>query len=147
MGLYTIGYSSWDYEQMIAALKGLGVGVKIYDVRYRPASRRPEFSRKRLAERLGKRYVHAQGLGNVDYKSDNIRLADPEPWYAEIAEHLASGKPAVLLCACARLDVCHRLVIARELEKRLGIKAEHMTPKRTSGRKKAKSEHTRSLFE
>jgi uncharacterized protein (DUF488 family) len=145
MKLYTVGYTGWDCETLLAELKALGEGVKVCDVRYRPFSRQQEFSRKSLSEKLGDIYVHASGLGNVDYKSDSIRLADPEPWYGKIERHLAKGKPVVLLCACVRLEVCHRLVIARELERRLGIKAEHLKAPQRKTRKNGDS-HTLSLF-
>lgn len=134
--LYTLGYNGWNPKVMLQRILGIGESVMVYDVRFSPSSRNPEFSGKQLAAVLGLRYIHAKGLGNVDYKTDNIRLANPEPWYRDIEAHIGKSGAAVLLCACANLAVCHRLVIAQELERRLGIKVEHISPALTGSTRK-----------
>jgi len=63
--LYTIGYERALLGDVIAALSAVGVATVI-DVRDRPISRRPGFSKRQLAaavEEAGMRYVHLQALG------------------------------------------------------------------------------------
>lgn len=63
--LYTIGYEKARLADVIAALAAARVAVLI-DVRDRPISRRPGFSKRQLAasvEEAGIRYLHFQALG------------------------------------------------------------------------------------
>src|SRR5437016_13208220 len=61
-GLFTIGYEKARLPDVIAALTQAGVATLI-DVRDRPISRRPGFSKRQLtaaAEEAGMRYLHLQ---------------------------------------------------------------------------------------
>jgi hypothetical protein len=63
--LCTIGYEKALLEDVISTLAGSRVATLI-DVRDRPISRRPGFSKRQLAaaiEEAGMRYVHLQALG------------------------------------------------------------------------------------
>jgi len=63
--LYTIGYEKALLKDVVATLAAAGVTTLI-DVRDRPISRRPGFSKRQLAaaiEVAGMRYVHLQALG------------------------------------------------------------------------------------
>ena len=63
--LFTIGYEKALLEDVRATLAGAGVATLI-DVRDRPISRRPGFSKRQLAaaiEDAGMRYVHLAALG------------------------------------------------------------------------------------
>ena len=63
--LYTIGYEKALLKDVISTLAAARVGTLI-DVRDRPISRRPGFSKRQLAaaiEEAGMRYVHLQALG------------------------------------------------------------------------------------
>lgn len=146
MKLFTVGYAEWNCDEMVEMLAGLGGLIRVYDVRYSPSARKPEFSRRGLRARLGDLYIHAAGLGNADYRGGGIRLADPEPWYGHIIEHLRGRGTVVLLCACARLDICHRLLIAKELERRAGAVAVHLHPPKRGKRTNGNGENTGTLF-
>ena len=63
--LYTIGYEKALQRDVLTALTEAGVATLI-DVRDRPISRRPGFSKRQLAaaiEDAGMRYVHLKALG------------------------------------------------------------------------------------
>src|SRR5882724_13047944 len=63
--LYTIGYEKALVKDVLATLTEAGVATLI-DVRDRPISRRPGFSKRQLAaaiEEAGMRYVHLRALG------------------------------------------------------------------------------------
>src|SRR5256714_5282264 len=63
--LYTIGYEKTLLKDVVATLAAARVAT-IIDVRDRPISRRPGFSKRQLAaaiEEAGMRYVHLQALG------------------------------------------------------------------------------------
>src|SRR5438105_13180748 len=63
--LYTIGYEKTLLEDVVSTLSAARVATLI-DVRDRPISRRPGFSKRQLAatvEEAGMRYVHLQALG------------------------------------------------------------------------------------
>src|SRR5439155_24690440 len=63
--LFTIGYEKARLADVVATLRAAGVATLI-DVRDRPISRRPGFSKRQLtaaAEEAGMRYLHLQALG------------------------------------------------------------------------------------
>src|ERR1700745_1336652 len=63
--LFTIGYEKAVLREVLATLAQAGVAT-LLDVRDRPISRRPGFSKRQLAtavEDAGMRYVHLQALG------------------------------------------------------------------------------------
>jgi len=123
--LYTIGYEKTLLKDVVGTLAAAGVAT-LLDVRDRPISRRPGFSKRQLAagiEEAGMRYVHLQALGTPpDGRAANRRrewdrfwaiveekLARPE---AELmlqqAGEIARSAPSCLLCYEADWHICHR---------------------------------------
>lgn len=143
MPVYTVGYLGWNIDALAERLKSLGDDPRVYDVRYSPYSRVPEFSRTGFISKLGNAYIHAKGFGNVNYQGGPIKLADPEPWYECVKRDNDAGLPVILMCACWNLAECHRLVIANEIAKRYNIEIEHLTKKRIETPEKTKQ---RTLF-
>ncbi|HKS89506.1 MAG TPA: DUF488 domain-containing protein [Stellaceae bacterium] len=142
--LCTIGYEKARLADVVAALTGAGVATLI-DVRDRPISRRPGFSKRQLAaaaEMAGIRYLHLQALGTppegrlaarrrdwpVFWKIVEDRLAGAE---AELALHEAAAvareSPSCLLCYEADWRSCHRRRIAEMLAERSGFALRHLT--------------------
>lgn len=142
--LYTIGYEKTRLPDVLATLVNAGVATLI-DVRDRPISRRPGFSKRQLAasvEEAGRRYVHLQALGTppegreAGRRGDwtrfwdivERRLASPE---AELALHeaaaLARAAPSCLLCYEADWRGCHRRRVAEILADRHGFSVQHLT--------------------
>ena len=142
--LYTIGYEKARLADVVATLAGAGV-VTLIDVRDRPISRRPGFSKTQLAaavEEAGIRYVGLRALGTPPEGREagrrrewerfwgivEARLASPE---AELALHdaaqTAQQAPACLLCYEADWRYCHRRRIAEILAERCGFSVRHLS--------------------
>jgi uncharacterized protein (DUF488 family) len=144
--LYSIGYEKALLKDVLATLTGAGLRTLI-DVRDRPISRRPGFSKRQLAatvEEAGMRYVHLAALGtppegrlaNRRGEWDKFwgiveeRLARPEGELdLQQAAEIARAAPSCLLCYEADWQVCHRRRIAEMLAQRHGFEVRHLSPK------------------
>lgn len=141
--LYTIGYEKTRQTDLLAALAAHGVKTLI-DVRDRPISRRPGFSKNQLAaalEEAGIRYVGMRALGTppegreANHKRDwerFWRIVDDKLATAE-AEHalretgaIAAESPSCLICYEADWRVCHRSRVAAILAERHGFTVDHL---------------------
>jgi uncharacterized protein (DUF488 family) len=143
--IYTIGYEKARPQDFLATLAEAGIAVLI-DVRDRPLSRRPGFSKRQLAaaiENAGMRYVHLAALGTPPegrlagrrheweqfWGIVEEKLARPE---AELdlrqAADIAKAAPSCLLCYEADWHVCHRRRIAEILVQRNGFAVRHLAP-------------------
>src|SRR5450759_3875088 len=112
--LYTVGYLQPDAMATVQRL--VAQGVMLLDIRYSPRSRRPEWSRKRLAERFEGRYRHAPALGNVNYRSPELPIQFVDTFdglWSVLFWFVNKGYDVCLLCACADVSVCHRLLVAQ----------------------------------
>jgi uncharacterized protein (DUF488 family) len=141
--LFTIGYEKARLADIVGALEEAGVKILI-DVRDRPQSRRPGFSKNQLAaglEAAGIRYVGLRALGtppegreaNRKRKWEKFwRIVDEKLATAE-AEHalveaaaIASKTPTCLLCYEADPHICHRSRVADILAVRQGFDIRHI---------------------
>jgi uncharacterized protein (DUF488 family) len=141
--LHTIGYEKARLADVVAALKATGVETLI-DVRDRPQSRRPGFSKNQLAaglEEAGIRYVGLKALGTPPegreanrkrewdrfwrIVDDKLATAEAEHALQEAAE-LASKTPTCLLCYEADHRICHRSRVADILSARHGFEVRHI---------------------
>jgi uncharacterized protein (DUF488 family) len=141
--LYTIGYEKTLLKDVVSTLAAARVAILI-DVRDRPISRRPGFSKRQLAsaiEEVGVRYVHLQALGtppegrlaNRRREWDRFwaiveeKLARPEAELAlrEAAE-IAKAAPSCLLCYETDWQICHRRRVAEILAQRHGFAVSHL---------------------
>jgi uncharacterized protein (DUF488 family) len=141
--LYTIGYEKALLKDVLAILTGAGVATLI-DVRDRPISRRPGFSKRQLTaaiEEAGMRYVHLAALGtppegrlaNRRREWDRFwgiveeKLARPEAAFdLQQAAEIATAAPSCLLCYEADWQICHRRRIAEFLAERHGFAVCHL---------------------
>ncbi len=141
--LFTIGYEKARLVDVIAALKQARVETLI-DVRDRPQSRRPGFSKNQLAaglEEAGIRYVGLKALGTPPegreanrkrqwekfwrIVDDKLATAEAEHALAEAAA-IASKTPTCLLCYEADPHICHRSRVADILAARQGFDIRHI---------------------
>jgi uncharacterized protein (DUF488 family) len=141
--LYSIGYEKARQADLIATLAAAGVKTLI-DVRDRPISRRPGFSKNQLAAALteaGIDYVGLKALGtppegreaNHKREWDRFwRIVDDKLATAE-AEHalqqaaaIAADSPSCLLCYEADWQICHRSRVADILVQRHGFTVHHL---------------------
>jgi uncharacterized protein (DUF488 family) len=146
--LYTIGYEKARLDDFRAALTSAGV-ANLIDVRDRPISRRPGFSKRQLAaavEAAGMRYFHLQALGTPPegrlagrrrewerfWGIVDEKLARPEATLAlKEAAELAQAAPSCLLCYEADWRICHRRRIAELLSGRYRFVVRHLAARPT----------------
>ena len=130
--IFTIGYEKATQAEVIAALKQAGV-TQLIDVRARPISRKPGFSKKMLAASLleeGINYIGLPALGTPPDGRDaarDHRLADLDRIYsaqletpeAELAaqqlKDLVAEKPSALLCYERGPEFCHRTLLHNKI--------------------------------
>jgi uncharacterized protein (DUF488 family) len=142
--LYTIGYERALLTDFVASLAAVGVSTLI-DVRDRPISRRPGFSKRQLAravEDAGMRYVPLRALGTPPegrlagrrrewhrfWSIVEEKLARPESELAlQEAAEIAGAAPSCLLCYEADWHICHRRRVAEILTARHGFAVRHLT--------------------
>ena len=130
--IFTIGYQQATQAAVLAALREAGVEV-LADVRARPLSRKPGFSKTALAaavEEIGIEYRHFRHVGTPpegreaarkgDYETlrrvyaGQLELPEALAHMAELRE-LALEKRACLLCYCREADKCHRSLLIEAL--------------------------------
>jgi hypothetical protein len=114
--IYLFGYSGKTLEQIAQALGEDGL---LIDIRYSPRSRKAGFSRSGLERVFGERYRHVRELGNADYQTGGIRLADAEAGVQIIETLIAEqNSPLFLMCSCEDGATCHRREVGKLLKKR-----------------------------
>src|SRR5437016_2578542 len=141
--LFTIGYEKARLADVVATLRAAGVATLI-DVRDRPISRRPGFSKRHLmaaAEEAGMRYLHLQALGTPPegrlanrrrewerfWGIVDAKLATTEAELAlQQAAAVAQAAPSCLLCYEADWHICHRRQVAEILAERHGFAVQHL---------------------
>jgi uncharacterized protein (DUF488 family) len=142
--LFSIGYEKAPLNDVIATLSGAGVATLI-DVRDRPISRRPGFSKRQLAaaiEQAGMRYVHLTALGTPPEGRLANRKREWDRFWQIVEAKLASAEAELdlqqaaeiaregascLLCYEADWRMCHRARIAEILAGRHHFAVLHLT--------------------
>jgi len=147
--LFTIGYQTKKVDEVVLQLKASQVEI-LCDVRRNPVSRKPGFSKKRLADSLSRagieyRHFPALGISSAQRRMATDRLGrekllsdyqnlqlqdDPEAIRAttEILHLIESEKNVALLCFEADLNQCHRKPLAEHLSARFqhGLTIHHL---------------------
>lgn len=111
--IYTTGYQGLKLEVLEAFLEAHD--CDLFDIRFKPWSPNPQYTKTAFAHRFGDRYHHLIELGNRLYKTASIEFVDFEAGVHAIEANL---RPVVLLCACADPSTCHRTAAARLLAER-----------------------------
>ena len=142
----TIGYQGATVPSFLRTLKGAGVELLV-DVRAVASSRRPGFSKSRLAGNLaeaGIAYVHLRGLGTPaagraaaragrhrrmqSIFRDHLRTHEAQAELSELVALVRGGRRVCLLCFEANPLHCHRTLVAEALAARLPIEVRHLLP-------------------
>ena len=141
--LYTLGYEKTLLKDVVSTLAAARVATLI-DVRDRPISRRPGFSKRQLAASLEEgsiRYVGLRALGTPSegreagrrrewdrfwqIVEDKLATAEAELALAEAAD-IARATTSCLLCYEADWRGCHRRRVAEMLSARHGFAVRHL---------------------
>ena len=143
--LFTAGYEGLSVPQFLRGLKAASVEV-LFDIRYRPQSRKPGFSKNKLAaacKRAGIQYVHDPKLGTPPDQMAEMRKAGgiysrklfrkyrtfllKQVDSLEHASGVVTGAATCLLCYEADYLGCHRRVVAEELSRLTKIQVNHLS--------------------
>lgn len=128
--VYTIGYERRELRELLDLIAASGI-ERVVDVRELPLSRKPGFSKRRLAEalqRVGIEYEHVRELGNPKEYRDLYRAGHVDAGAKAYRRHLHNGsysalktlaraidRPTCLLCLEHEHNSCHRAVIVEAL--------------------------------
>ena len=142
----TIGYEDATTQRLLDALQEAKVDLLV-DVRAVANSRRPGFSKSRLAENLGTvgiEYLHLRALGTPAEGRAAARAGRHDELRAVFLEHLETppaqaeletlaglvraGRRVCLLCLEADPAHCHRSMVAAALAERVPIEVVHLAP-------------------
>ena len=130
--LYTIGYEKALLKDVVATLAAVGVSSLI-DVRDRPISRRPGFSKRQLAaavEEAGVRYIHLQALGTPPEGRLANRRREWDRFWGIVDEKLARPEAELALLEAAEIAraaaTCLRRRVAELLAQRRGFAVRHL---------------------
>jgi uncharacterized protein (DUF488 family) len=142
----TIGYEAATVPSFLDALRKARVELLV-DVRAVTSSRRPGFSKSRLAanlEEVGIAYLHLRALGTPAEGRAAARAGRYDELRDVYVEHLAtpgaqaeletlvdlvrSDRRACLLCYEADPTHCHRSLVATALASRLPVHVRHLVP-------------------
>lgn len=118
--LFDIGYNTLsNAESLEMVVKELDAIV--FDIRFVPVAKRPDFHKENIAKRFRQRYYHCKNLGNTSYKqAGKITLVNQEKGLVELYNALKL-RNVIILCGCANRDTCHRKDVARLFELRYRI--------------------------
>lgn len=122
--LYTLGYTGIPFALLKQAVQQ--VNVLVVDTRFKAASRAAQWRYGYMAEQLGEHYLHLPALGNENYKGGDIKIADPATGVPAVLKQLQQ-RSVILLCVCAELDTCHRLVVAKLVQQAGDCSVKHLT--------------------
>lgn len=144
--LATIGYEGTTVPAFLDALQAADVQLLV-DVRAVASSRRPGFSKSRLAENvrgIGVDYLHLRGLGTPSDGRAAARAGRHAEMHAIFAQHLATeqaqtelhaladlvrgGRRVCLLCFEADPAHCHRTLVADALRELADIEVHDLRP-------------------
>lgn len=142
--LSTIGYERADLEDFVDTLQTAGIEVLV-DIRDRAQSRRKGFSKTALSTRLadaGIRYVHYRELGDPKEGREAARAGRLKEFerifnrvmktksaqnaLSELEALLSDNLKICLLCYERSHSICHRKMVAEELQERTGFSPRHL---------------------
>lgn len=136
--VFTVGYEGTDIDRFVRTLKAAGV-QQLADVRAVAVSRKPGFSKKKLAARLaeeGIEYLHFVALGDPKPGRDAARAGDFDGFREIYGAHILTAEaqdalrclteavhdaPTCLMCFERDPAMCHRTIVAREVSEALGF--------------------------
>lgn len=138
--VHTIGYEGLSQEAFTKKLNDAGVTF-LLDIRIRPNSRKPGFSKSGLCNLCrvsGIDYQHDRRLGTPEWIMKKLKETGVYDWEA-YSKHLGTEEGAIqdaaklvdqhvvcLLCYEADASECHRTIVALELSKRTGSQVIHI---------------------
>ena len=136
--VFTVGYEGTDIDRFIQTLKAVGI-EQLADVRAVAVSRKPGFSKTKLASRLyeaGIEYAHFVALGDPKPGREAARAGEYDLFRAIYGAHIETSAaqvalrdlveftqsaPTCLLCFERDPGTCHRTIVAEEVLEETGF--------------------------
>ena len=116
--IYTAGYRNFSFYEFRDLV--VQSNFFIVDVRYRPWSRIPFWTKDHLSISFTK-YAHIPEFGNRYYNSkDKIEVVDLVTGFEKI-DYFMGNEPILLLCACEDYEACHRKIVAEYISEKTGL--------------------------
>lgn len=110
---YTTGFAGKDINDLKPMLDMLD--AVLVDVRFSPTSEVMRWRQIYLKTLLREKYRHVPQLGSRDFREGRYTIQNLDLGVRVLVSFNAN---AVLMCECADLKSCHRLMIADELKRR-----------------------------
>jgi len=149
MTIYTIGYEGLTIDDFMDALDAFEIEM-VVDIRERPQSRKPGFSKTALSAHLFRAkigYAHMASLGCPKHIRDQYRIdGDWSRYTSDFLKHLDAQQHSVidlskqthsstcaLLCFEADFNRCHRSLVADRLETQFGAQIKHIAASKKEG--------------
>ena len=107
---YTTGFAGKDINDLKPMLDTLG--AVLVDVRFSPTSELMRWRQIYLKTLLREKYRHVPQLGSRSFREGTNRIQNLK---LGVRIQVSFNANAVLMCECADLKNCHRIVIAEEL--------------------------------
>lgn len=139
--IYTIGYGNRKMRDFLDLLKGLEIQYLI-DIRSKPISRfHADFRKDRLKEHLQTEGIlysfMGKGLGGVpddlslytEGRADYWKIRESLPFKSDVARlqtAVSQNLRLMLMCACSKPEVCHRVKLVGAVLEANGIPARHI---------------------
>jgi len=142
--LFTAGYEGINIDTFISNLLAKNINC-ILDVRALPLSRKPGFSKNKLANRLKDvdiQYVHLGALGSPKDVREKLKSTRDYPTFfktmdtylsgqknaLEIAYSYVTNSTCCLMCFEHFAEQCHRKIVAKKIINRdgNGLKVKHI---------------------
>ncbi len=139
----TIGYEGASLDEFIATLHQHRIR-HVLDIRDRPLSRKPGFSKRGFSAALAESriaYTHLQPLGDPKLGREAMRAGRRDDFERIFTAHmerpeagdslaeavrLAKHAPAVLLCFEADHECCHRHIVAERMARAGSLAVRHL---------------------
>lgn len=143
ISLFTAGYEGLSLRDFLRQLQAASVDV-LFDIRYRPQSRKPGFSKNKLSaacKRAGIRYLHDPKLGTPPDQMEAMKAAGeytPQIFRRyrtfllkqrdslQKAVEIAAKANTCLLCYETDYRTCHRKIVAEEIMRRAHLPVTHL---------------------
>lgn len=146
MPLATVGYQGTTVQRVVEVLREARIELLI-DVRAVASSRRPGFSKTKLAahlEEAGIGYLHLRGLGtpaagrtaaragrHAEMRrifAGHLSMPEAQAELDQLAGIIRAGHRACLLCFEAEHEHCHRTIVAAAVSSLVPVDIVHLAP-------------------
>jgi uncharacterized protein (DUF488 family) len=121
--IYSVGYMNITLSDLKTFSESSDAVV--VDIRYQPYSKMRVFWNKDyLSSIFGERYIHIKELGNVNYKSKDIKIYNINSGLEQLGSIM--DKNIILFCSCKDYNKCHRKNISEAIADRFSVDVEEI---------------------